>query len=159
MRLTPLALLVAACGAPPEAGEAEDCPTDAAPAMEIGVGSESWQSIGDASGEATLVHGPQGGYHLELGLRAEGLDVTDLASAVLRGAIDGEELAVSNTWVQFRCNPATNTADAWNVRLIYASTPDLLDGRETDITATVSDVAGTVFEATASLTIVDPLVR
>lgn len=146
------------CGAE-EPAETEDCPLDAPASLEIGVGNASWVSIDDAGGEATLVHGPQGGYHLELGLRAEGLDVSDLASAVVRGSVGGVELAASNTWVQFRCNPATQTADAWNVRLIYEAQPQDLDGRSTEVTATVLDVAGNGFEAAATLTIVDPLVR
>lgn len=157
MRLTPLALLLLACGGPD--ANSEDCPLDAQPGLELGVGSDSFSTLDEAGGEAVLVHGAQGGYHLELGLRATGLDASDLATAVLTGVVGSEQLASNSTFVQFRCNAETGTLDAWNLRLIYDAQPEALADQPTTVRASVTDGSGAEFTTESTLTIVDPSLR
>jgi len=146
--------MLGGCGAGPEV-EDQACAARA-PGLELGGGTTAFDLL-EPGATIELVHGPQGGYHLELGLRATGLDSSDLAAATLEGTVDGSVMAVSSPWLQFRCNPATGTYDAWPTNLIYdTEDPASLDNVNTDITAVLVDAAGVEFSASLTLTIDDP---
>lgn len=150
-RLLGIAALLAGCA------QSEDCPLDGPPALEIGVGEDAFTSLDDAGHEVTLIHGPQGGYHIELALRAWGLDGSRLVAVEVEGRVDGTLLARTETGSSFGCIPATGASETVGVRLIYNAQPEELDGRTTEIDATAEDVLGTRFSAQASIDIVDPI--
>ena len=75
----------------------------------------------------------------------------------MEGTIGGEIVARTQPYLDFRCNPDTDTQQTWGTLLIYPLTPEELDGQETVITATVTDIAGTEIAATLETTIEDPL--
>jgi Ethanolamine utilization protein EutJ (predicted chaperonin) len=72
-----LFLLAAACSG----GDGSDTDTDAAdsalpvldPALEIGTGTVAFEPISDGD-TIYIVRGPQGGYHFDISLRAQGID-------------------------------------------------------------------------------------
>ena len=133
----------------------DGCEPNDSPTLVLGSGMERFESdVPDH--EVTLVHGAQGGFHIEMALRATGADTSDLVTARIDGFIDGEKLASSAPWIQLRCNPETNTQDAWALILQYDSTPPELDGKLTEVSVTVTDAAGAVLEASNTFTIVDP---
>lgn len=103
-----------------------------------------------------LVHGPQGGFHVYIGLEATHLDTSDYALGLLEGTIGGEVVARAQPYLDLRCNPATGTQQSWGTLLIYPLQPPELDGQETTITATVTDVAGVEVSATLTTVIEDP---
>ncbi|MEZ5397890.1 MAG: hypothetical protein R2724_34700 [Bryobacterales bacterium] len=152
MRTETLALLlVAACH-----GEADPCAPCASrrcePGLAIGDGTDGYAPIADG-GEVVLVHGPQGGFHVEVGLLATHLDVSTLVTGHLAATVDGEELARVDPWLDFQCG--ADGLEAVGARLVYAGTPETLVGRRTRITARVVDLAGTVVEAEGTYGIVD----
>jgi hypothetical protein len=147
-------LLLLACGGDGDSAF-ELCPLDDEPTLAIGGGTGAFQALADGD-TITLVHGPQGGYHLELGLRATGFDASTLAPGSFQGSIDGQIAADSTPWLEFRCNADTGTADAWASNLIYDLTPQELDNMTTEITASVVDASGQEFTAALSLIIDDP---
>lgn len=159
MRLLPLFLLLACSGGSgSDTGSEESCESNTETSLEIGSGASSYEPL-DSGAAIMLVHGAQGGYHIEIGLRATGIDASDLIAADFTGEIGGVQLAQSKPWLQFRCNPATSTWDAWGTTLIYDSTPEELNGQSTDVHVTLTDVSGVDLSADLTLTIEDPLVQ
>lgn len=147
--LAPL-LLIACSGGKDDGGP---CAPGPDPTLEIGIGVGGYTAVDN--GEFPLVHGPQGGYHLEIGLRATHIDGSDLVTGHLDGLIDGERYATIDPWLDFRCEEAEGALVSWGTRLIYDATPEFLDGKLTDVSAEVTDLAGTTVSASATFTIRD----
>ncbi len=139
-------------------------PEDGAQEIEIGAGTTGFLSLSDGD-EIELVHGPQGGYHLEIGLRGRHLDNSDLngdgvpefLAGSLQGYIDGELLANTLPWFDFRCHDKGQ--DSFGTLLIYAALPEELHLRQTTIMASVTDVSGNMVESEATFLIVDPMLE
>ncbi len=74
-----------------DAGLAVDGALDApsGPSLELGTGLEAFVPIPDEGAELELVHGPQGGWHVHLSLRARGIAPTGLIYEITRLS-DGE---------------------------------------------------------------------
>ena len=151
-------MLACAGGKGADSGSEAACESNTEASLEIGSGAASFETL-SAGEPIMLVHGAQGGYHIELGLRATGIDASDLVAADFTGEIGGVQLAQSKPWLQFRCNPATATWDAWGTTLIYDSTPEDLKGQSTDVHVFLTDVSGVELSADLILTIEDPLVQ
>ena len=117
-----------------------------------GLGLDGYSEIPEG-GDLPLVHGQQGGFHLEIGLAATHLDASALVTGRLVGTIDGEVYAEVAPWLDFRCEDGMQVS--WGTRLIYDATPSFLDGRETEITAEVTDASGTTVETTSAFVIRD----
>lgn len=132
------------------------CETGAAPTLQIGVGLDGYEPL-DEMGHFPLIHGPQGGFHLEIGLEATHLDSSDLALGHMTGTIDGTIYADSEPWIDFRCQTASDTQQAYGMLLIYDSTPDFLDGKTTEVSVEVTDIAGNTVSATRTFVIEDTL--
>jgi hypothetical protein len=148
MRLLAL-FAIPACDRGPEANGCE--PGDD-PQLTIGLGVGGYSPIPD-QGEFPLVHGPQGGYHLEIGLEATGIDASQLITGHMEGTIAGEQLAVNDPWLEFLCEGGV--LHSWGTRLIYDSTPEILDGKVTLVEASVTDLQGTLVSTSATYTIRD----
>ncbi|MEQ1502426.1 MAG: hypothetical protein ABMB14_09350 [Myxococcota bacterium] len=128
------------------------------PTLEIGLGVGGFTPIGD--GTFPLVHGPQGGFHLEIGLLATGLDTGDpaggdLVTGALSGVIDGQTYAETAPWLEFVCDEAAGGLVSYGTRLIYDATPEFLDGKVTEVHASVSDLRGVEVAVDATFTIRD----
>lgn len=150
---TPLALL--AC-TPPEGA----CAPGDAPVLQLGTGVEVFEPLDDGA-EVELVHGPQGGFHVVVSFRATHLDTRSgrrLAGRVT-GRIDGELVADTTPNLEFRCQPDASSQDALGGLLVFASTPEALDGQTVDIHAEVTDEAGTTTTADLTALIHDPLLE
>lgn len=147
-------LAVWAAGCTGGGGADRDCVPGKDPSLEIGVGLGGYEALADG-GEFPLIHGPQGGYHLEIGLLARRIDGDDLISGELTGSIDGVVLARTSPWLDFRCDEDVGGLTSWGTRLIYEETPEFLDGKTTVVTARVTDLEGTTVEATSTFVIRD----
>lgn len=174
-RLIPLclALPVAACTSSPSshtaggtsetgpaATEGDPCTPDAARAqLSLGKGEVAYEPMDAGDGSIELIHGPQGGYHITLALEGRFLDSSEPSVAEIVGSIEGEQLARSVPYVEWRCNPEAGALQAWNLLLIYDAQPEELDGQLTQVQATLTDAAGTVVDASAEVQIHDPLLH
>ncbi len=151
-------LVLAACtdAEPGETGDgagADDCAPGPDRTLVIGTGEAAFAPVTD---QVELVHGPQGGYHVYVGFDATQLDTSGFALGRIEGTIGGETIAITQPYLDFRCNPATGTLQTWGTILIYPLTPEELDGQETVITASITDIAENVVTATLTTTIEDP---
>jgi len=117
--------------------------------LEIGHGEPPFDPLG--AHPAELIAGVQGGFHILLGLRAAHVDSSDLAVARITGVVEGEELAFSAPYVELLCTEAG--LEAPNVRLIFDSTPDFLDGKVVHIAVELTDAADTITSAEGEVTI------
>ena len=153
--LLPLLLLLG-CPNTKDTAEMDGCETGPTPTLRIGTGEYEFVPLEDVNHELELVHGPQGGYHLLIGLEARFLDASELMAGTMSGSIDGVELAQSSPWLQLRCNGQTETLQSFGSFLIYDAEPEDLHRRATHIEVEVRDLAGNTASAEADVTIVDP---
>jgi hypothetical protein len=152
MRTTLLALALVGCPRPPEL---DACEPGGDPTLEIGLGIDGFTAVPDG-GEMPLVHGPQGGWHLEIGLRATHILADDLVTGSMRGEVGGVELAKIDPWLDLRCDEQAAGLVSWGTRLIYETdTSAELDGLETVVTVTVRDLEGTEVSSTSTFVIRD----
>lgn len=145
-------IVVTACGNGP--GK-DGCMVGDEPTLSIGLGESRYTAL--TPGEVLpFVYGPQGGYHLELGLEATQLDAEDLVTGSFEGRIDGEVVATSNPWLTFRCDDETRTQQSWGTLLIFDTDPEDLHDVDVQIDAEVTDMAGASVMASLVVHIVDP---
>ncbi|MFT7520468.1 MAG: hypothetical protein ACI9MC_002617 [Kiritimatiellia bacterium] len=139
------------------AGCYDDCHPKAKAGLTLGTGDQSYRALDPADPTYSLVHGPQGGWHVVIGMEAAGLDATQIATADLVGTIGGAELARNDdAWLTFQCDADARTLRAWNTFLIYdVESAAELDGVQTTIQATVTDSRGVIVTDTIIATIVD----
>ena len=151
-------LLLCACagddaaGTDPSTGEADPCAPSDAPTLAIGLGLTGYEATEDGA-PFPLIHGPQGGFHLEIGLFATGIAADELVSGEIHGLIDGEEYASAFPRLDLRC--VTDGRESYGTLLVYNSTPDFLDGKTTTIQATVTGTDGATVSTEASFVIED----
>ncbi|MCB9665318.1 MAG: hypothetical protein H6732_14500 [Alphaproteobacteria bacterium] len=135
--------------------EADLCASSEA-GVQLGSGEDAFVPMDDGD-DALLVHGPQGGYHLDVGLAATGLVQTDRVLATLTGTLDDVELARVVVPVTFRCDAPTGRWLAWGMRLVYGAQPEELDERDTVVRVALEGPDG-ILEDELALHIVDLLV-
>lgn len=151
-------LLVLWACAGDEAGEeeaADGCVAGDAPTLEIGTGDLSFSEIPAEGGRVPLVHGPQGGYHTTLALRARSLDAPEALTGRLTGWLGGEVRAEVVPYLSFRCNGAVDAQEVWNLLLVWDAQPEELDGQAVEVEAVVVDAAEREATARAQFTICD----
>ena len=125
--------------------------------LEIGLGLSGYEPLEDGD-PFPLIHGPQGGYHLEVGLLATNLAIDGLVNGEIIGRVDGMDPdATSYPRLDLRC---VNThRESYGTLLVFPDaqtyTPDFLDGKTVEIEATVTDSDGTVVTTLATFVIED----
>lgn len=121
----------------------------------MGKGYLDFSPMDADGGLIELVHGPQGGYHVLIALRARWIDASRTLTGRIEGELDGEVRATAEPYLDFRCNP-DGGLETWGTYLIWDATPEELDGRRVTIRAEVTDARGVTVAATAEATIHDP---
>jgi len=156
MRCFWLLLVLWGCsGAETDLPTEDPCQGGDTPTLTVGTGDSAYEST--TAGQALdLVRGAQGGVHLTLAVDATYLNPEERLEATLTGLIGGQPVGLSEPFVSLRCNPDTNTLQAWGLRLIYDEQPDLLDGQATDVTVELTDVDGRVATGSTNFLINDP---
>jgi len=154
-------LLVTACSGddptdPSDTGptttDADPCEPSDSPTLEVGLGLSGYEALDDGD-PFPLIHGPQGGYHLEIGLFGTGLAADALVSGEMHGTIDGKEYASAFPRLDLRC--VGDGRESYGTLLVYESTPDFLDGKTTRITVSVEGTDGTTVSAEGTFLIED----
>ncbi len=154
MRWIAAGLLHGGCGG---AEEIDPCAVSPRPTLEIGAGTTAFRGFA-RDGELELVHGRQGGFHVEVALRATGMKANGLVAGFVEATLDGEVRARSAPWLELECDGEGLTS--LSNRLIYDDVldPEELAGRVTFIVAEVTDSRGKVARTEAEALIVDNLV-
>ena len=146
-------------GDDPDAGTTgaatDPCEAGGPAGVELGHGLTSFAPFGDEPAE--LIYGPQGGFHIEIGVRAWGLDDSDVAVARLRGLIDGAEVGSSAPYAMLECTPDGTALEALRLPLIWDTTPEMLHDAVATVELELTDAAGTVVTASGETLIFDPL--
>ncbi|MFK7927148.1 MAG: hypothetical protein AB8H79_03095 [Myxococcota bacterium] len=138
-----------------------DCARSAQPRLTVGAGEIAFEPLSETDPSYELIHGPQGGWHLLIGLDAAGLDARGVVVAEMQATIDGEVVARNEgAWLTFRCSEDTQTLQAWNSFLIFDpdrfDSPCSLHDKEVEVTVTVPDSKGDPLTETVTARIDDP---
>lgn len=137
----------------------DPCVPPGEPTLEIGIGLAGYESI-EPGGRFPLIHGPQGGYHLELGLRATNLvgESGELLRGEIIGRVDGMDAdAEAFPYLDLRC--VRDYRESYGTLLVFPDpetvTPEFLDGKEVEIEVHVTDADGNVVSTSATYVIED----
>ncbi|MCP4873651.1 MAG: hypothetical protein GY898_33610 [Proteobacteria bacterium] len=140
-RLAPILAAIALTA--PACVPSEGCePGDEEPTLDLGKGVTEYLTMAAEGGGLEVIHGPQGGYHVEVGFEATYLDASEDWTIQLTGTA-GDASASSTPFVTMRCNAQTGTLQSWGHLLIWDAEGADLDGRTADISAVATDAAGT----------------
>lgn len=139
------------------------------PTLDVGAGASEYAALDD--GDAVeLVHGAQGGFHVVIALDGQFLDVAEGSRVPGRisATIAGVETALTQPYLDFRCNPDTGTVQSFGTLLIFTPTdaqlqgltpPEFLNGKTAEIHAEVTDRDGRVVTADRTVVIHDALLE
>lgn len=136
----------------------EMCGGDRPGPMEIGHGYEFFAPLD--SGPAELIHGPQGGIHITLGIRCAGLEVSEFADVTLHGEIDGQVVADHVQGAILDCEEDlgdAGMAEAVWLSMIFEVGPEVVHDQVVDMELTLVDSLGHMVSAQASTLVIDPL--
>lgn len=136
-----------------------DCRPGAAPRLEVGTGELLYSSLDPDKPEWDLVHGPQGGWHVLVGLDAAGFPLNEVVVAKMFGRVDGEVVAGNDSaWLSFECNEDTRTLQTVNTFLIFAPGEDhcSLHEQTLEVEVEAESAGGETIVATTTGEIVDP---
>jgi hypothetical protein len=105
-----------------------------------------------------LVYGPQGGYHIVLGLRATFIDATGELSATINGTVDGQVLGTCSPSLTMSCNSSTRSLETSGILLIWdpGVLPEDIEGKTATVEVTLTDAAGQTHTATRDFLITAP---
>lgn len=136
-------VLLAGCG-----GEA------AAPFFEVGTGESAFEALGEGA-TVPLIHGPQGGYHVWIGVRHRGLGPGDIVLEY--GAVDpvtGEGLMFPGLRaVEADVDPEAVSQAAGLVGFLLEDEPAVYAGRSITLEARGSDEAGNAMNDARSVVV------
>lgn len=141
------------------------CSAGSTPQIEVGHGELSFSEFSDgANTEVELVHGPQGGFHSTIAVRAQFLDLDTSYHIRMVGTIDGVETGWGTPYAQFRCNHQVGAQEYTGGLLIWDAQPEDLHGKNAVASIAVIDPFQetadgdpvTVAQASAEYTIWDP---
>lgn len=151
-----LVAVVAGCAAP-QPLPSGCLPGEGEPELVVGKGLDEYVDIDEGGRSSELVHGPQGGFHIDLALQARHLDSSDAWSATLVGWLDEQVAATARPYLWATCDEQADALRTWGVRLIWNAVPEELDDRLVDVDVEVTDPAGTTLTARVEdLLIEDP---
>lgn len=137
--------------------QADPCEPGDAPSIRLGHGELEYIDLEpDGSTQVELIHGPQGGFHVNMALSATQLDTTTPWTVSLTGTIDGTQMGDTRPLATMRCNRNVDALRAWSLLLIWDAQPEELHGRTADIDAHIIDSAGTEMSTSATIEIWDP---
>ena len=134
----------------------EVCGGDRPGPMEIGHGYKTFTPLG--SGPAEVIHGPQGGIHITLGIRCAGLEVSEFADVTLHGEIDGEVVADHVQGAILNCREElgdSGMAEAIWLSMIFDVGPEEVHEQVVDMELTLTDSLGHTVSAEASTLVID----
>lgn len=141
--------LLSACGG---------CSPNARSRVTIGTGEQDFVPLDEEAPTWDLVHGPQGGWHVLVGLQATGLNATEIVVSEMVGTLNGEEVARNDSaWLTFRCDAEVNRLESWNTFLILRVEDHCpLDGQDLTVDVAVEDTRGRTATDQITATIRDP---
>lgn len=135
----------------------DPCAPGETPGLTIGKGELAFESL-EGDPETELIHGPQGGYHVNLAFEAIHLDPSAQWTFEMTGRFDGEPWAENSRYVTMRCNPSVPALQAWGVFLIAEDEfePEDLHGRHSTVEVSATDGTGATVSAETEIDIFDP---
>lgn len=164
-----LPLLLAACAGGPSDTTPNGCAKGENPTLDVGEGASEYTALDDGD-TVELIHGAQGGFHVVIALDGQFLDVAEgsRVPGVITATIDGVETALTQPYLDFRCNPDTGTVQSFGTLLIFTPTdaqlqgltpPEFLNGKTAQLHAEVTDRDGRVVTADRTVVIHDALLE
>jgi hypothetical protein len=135
----------------------ELCPPGVRPSLEVGLGHGEFFPLDSA--DAVLIAGPQGGFHISLGLHASGLDVADWGTVHLHAELDGQVVADHDAIAVFNCLDTMDPpiAEALWVNIVFDALPADLLGQQLAIDVDVEDYTGVTVGQSIMVTVDETL--
>jgi hypothetical protein len=142
-----------------DTGPLEDhcTPDGSIPTLEVGHGSSGFAPF--STGPASLVYGDQGGIHIDVGMRAEYLDVSGVFISEVRGYLGGEEVAVGQGGTILACRPDQQALERAGIRLVFDLSPTQVHMQTITVEASFQDTQSTTVMASGEVLVVDPTMR
>lgn len=143
----------------------EACSPGADPQIVAGHGELSYEEFDEGvDTKVELIHGPQGGFHSTIAVRAQHLGLLTAYHIRLVGSIDGVEMGWGTPYSQFRCNYQAGAQEYTGGLLIWDAQPEDLHDKVANLEITVLDPTEesaeggpvTVAQDAAEFTIWDP---
>lgn len=157
MRSALTLLLSGLCfGCAEEEPPGDPCLPGEAPTLRLGTGELAYEALPEDDAALEVIHGPQGGVHVLIGLAATYADASALWTAHLTGRIDGALAAEAFPYLEARCNGAAGELQTWGTLLVWELPPESLDGATAEIDAEVTDASGAVLTASLTASLFDP---
>jgi len=120
--------------------QADSCVAGAEPQILAGHGELSFKEFdAGVDTEVELIHGPQGGFHSTIAVRAQQLDLGISYHIQLVGTIDGIEMGWGTPYSLFRCNHQVGAQEFTGGLLIWDAQPEDLHGKVANVDITVID--------------------
>ncbi len=153
MRTLILFLLVGCRAEPGDVLDDTGDPIEPTVAVTIGGGESSWEPLDDGS-ELTMVHGPQGGWHMLGSVRTQGMDAIIAVEYVITAdEHDGAVISDNFYRVQSLTDPDDETVHTYPGMYGYLTVDELADGeldtppellswQDVTLTMTVTDDSG-----------------
>lgn len=144
--MTPLVVLfsLAACDDP--------CKPGPEPTLELGTGELAFAPL--SPDPVALVAGVQGGFHVDLAIRATYLEGRELMAGRAVGELDGVVVADGRPWFNLQCTD--DVQEATGLRLIADVAPEELAGRTLDVSIEVTDSRGVTVSAAGQVPVEGP---
>lgn len=133
------------------------CVPDGEPQLLFGHGVKEFSPLEE--GPAQLWHGPQGGFHITIGIRSPGIDTANFGTVHFHAEVEGEVVADEPSVVVFNCYEDEGYAEAIWVNVVMESTPEELHGRLAEVDVELEDYAGTMVSGYFEVMIFDPLLE
>ncbi|MGB0640580.1 MAG: hypothetical protein ACPGTU_14675 [Myxococcota bacterium] len=134
-----LVLILTGCGGNTKNSDLIDlgdpCEPGPDPEIEIGHGELRFESIDSENTQVELIHGPQGGYHSNIAIRAAYIDPESSYKLELTGTIDDTVMGETVPWISFRCSRAANALQSTGSLLIWDAEPEELHGKVAHVRA------------------------
>jgi hypothetical protein len=115
------------------------CAEGPTPTLTVGHGDLEFMEITDPDTPVELIHGPQGGFHSNIALRAQFVDPNSSYRLELDGTIGEQPLAYTVPWVGFDCVENNTILESTGSFLIWDAQPEDLHGQTVAFTATLID--------------------
>jgi hypothetical protein len=109
------------------------------PTLTVGHGDRSFMEIHDSDTQVELIHGPQGGFHSTIALRAQHVEPNSSYRLELRGTVGERALEYTVPWVGFDCVEDNSSLESTGSFLIWDAEPEALHGQVVSFTATLID--------------------
>jgi hypothetical protein len=145
-------------GGEPDAGPPGDAMA-AMPRVELGTGGASYREIATTGATLELVHGPQGGFHVDVAVRFWDVEPDGTILGYVGRDTATDTVITLPSRFELSARRVVREGDHWvragDILVFDAMSPDAVVGKTVEITATLEPTAGAPVTDTRTIVVVD----